>query len=238
MSKSKRHTQIKMWGIKILMIFCFSISAIALSNGALYLQKVIFFKEFNSEDSYENTGDVEDTVEPGRLIGKLKHGDFGKIKKSNKIINIKEEKNLLSSIISFLSNSWVIIICYIICTGIFAYFLYIYVRKPSHKKGAQLNEFQTNHHGIKKTKKEKTIQKSINPLPTDLVRIKLIEWERSLPYYEKRRSYESIQQWLKRICRTGEIIPIYELIRYGNKSSSELDVEKTTQWIQQNSKNK
>ncbi|WP_081625626.1 hypothetical protein [Bacillus sp. 123MFChir2] len=44
MSNSKRHTKIKVWGIKIVMIFCFSISAIALSNGALYLQKVIFLK--------------------------------------------------------------------------------------------------------------------------------------------------------------------------------------------------
>lgn len=69
------------------------------------------------------------------------------------------------------------------------------------------------------------------------MRIKLIEWEKTLQLHEKRRSHESIQQWLNRISRTNDIIPIYESIRYGNNPSSEIDVEKTIQWIQRNKSN-
>ena len=37
-----------------------------------------------------------------------------------------------------------------------------------------------------------------------------------------------MQQWLSRICRTQDIIPIYESVRYGEKDVYELDVEDCT----------
>lgn len=98
MFNRKPHTQIKVWGIKIVMILCFLISAIALSNSALYIQKVIkehFFKDSSFEDSYKYIGNDDDIGQPGRPIGKLKHRDFEKTKISNKKINITEDKNPL-----------------------------------------------------------------------------------------------------------------------------------------------
>ncbi|GAB6465643.1 hypothetical protein bcgnr5384_14960 [Bacillus cereus] len=45
-----------------------------------------------------------------------------------------------------------------------------------------------------------------------------------------------MQQWLSRICRTRDIIPIYESVRYGEKTYTELDVEKTVRWIERDGK--
>ena len=80
------------------------------------------------------------------------------------------------------------------------------------------------------------IHQSEQSLPTDTIRKTLVEWERTLPFHEQRRSYETIQQWLKRICRTRDIIPIYESVRYGEKTYTELDVEKTMRWIERDGK--
>ncbi len=74
------------------------------------------------------------------------------------------------------------------------------------------------------------------PLPTNTIRKTLVEWERTLPFHEQRRSYETMQQWLTRICRTRDIISIYESVRYGEKTYTELDVEKAVQWIERDGK--
>ncbi len=55
---------------------------------------------------------------------------------------------------------------------------------------------------------------------------------RTLPFHEQRRSYETIQQWLKRICRTRDIISLYESVRYGEKTYTDLDVEEIMKWVE------
>ncbi|MDP9746382.1 UNVERIFIED_ORG: hypothetical protein QE415_002775 [Bacillus thuringiensis] len=45
-----------------------------------------------------------------------------------------------------------------------------------------------------------------------------------------------MQQWLERICRSRDIIPLYESVRYGEKAYTELDIEKTIQWIERDGK--
>ncbi|HDR7256330.1 TPA: signal peptidase II, partial [Bacillus pacificus] len=62
-------------------------------------------------------------------------------------------------------------------------------------------------------KNEKVKHQLERPLPTNTIRKTLVEWERTLPFHEQRRSYETMQQWLSRICRTRDIIPIYESVR-------------------------
>ena len=70
------------------------------------------------------------------------------------------------------------------------------------------------------------------PLPPNTIRKTLVEWERTLPFHEQRRSYETIQQWLKRICRTRDIIPLYESVRYGEKTYTDLEVEEIMKWVE------
>ncbi|OQR57101.1 hypothetical protein CDB3_09315 [Bacillus sp. CDB3] len=90
----------------------------------------------------------------------------------------------------------------------------------------------TKEYTVRTEKNEKVKHRLKQPLPTDTIRKALVEWERTLPFHEQRRSYETMQQWLKRICRTRDIIPLYESVRYGEKTYTELDVEKTMKWIE------
>ena len=46
-----------------------------------------------------------------------------------------------------------------------------------------------------------------------------------------REDYETIQQWLK-ICRTRDIISLYESVRYGEKTYTDLDVEEIMKWVE------
>ena len=41
-----------------------------------------------------------------------------------------------------------------------------------------------------------------------------------------------MQQWLKRICRTRDIISLYESVRYGEKTYTDLDVEEIMKWVE------
>ena len=80
-----------------------------------------------------------------------------------------------------------------------------------------------------RTEKNKKVKHQFEqPLLKDKIRQTLVEWERTLPFHEQRRPYETMQQWLSRICRTQDIIPIYESVRYGEKTYTELDVEDCT----------
>lgn len=90
----------------------------------------------------------------------------------------------------------------------------------------------TKHTAVRSIKNEKVIRQLEQPLPTDKIRKTLVEWERTLPFHEQRRSYETMQQWLKRICRTRDIISLYESVRYGEKTYTDLDVEEIMKWVE------
>ncbi|WP_395761258.1 hypothetical protein [Bacillus sp. 3G2] len=239
MFNKKKHIQIHLWIARILIILLFSISAITLSNGVTSLQKIIkdhYFKEDSQKYLPKETDDFEITEGPVVLTGKEERGYFGTTKSNKKVI-IEEKKSLLTPILNLLKNQWIIISFYLICIGIIVFIFYRFLRKKIYKK-VILAEKQQNVKSVTivNNKNEKFSNEPIYQLPTDSVRIKLIEWEQTLPSHEKRRSHESIQQWLYRICRTRDIIPIYESIRYGNNTSTELDLQKTLKWIQENTK--
>lgn len=239
MFNRKRHIQIHLWSIRILIILFFLIGAITLSNGVVYLQKVIkdhYFNEDSQKYSKKDAGDFNTTDDTIILTGEEERGYYGTTTSNKKVI-IKEKNNFLSPILTLLKNQWITISFYLICIGIIVVIFYRFVRKQIYRKVIPEKKQQNIRSVTKvKDKSEKFSNESIYQFPTDSVRIKLIEWEQTLPLHEKRRSHESIQQWFYRICRTRDIIPIYESIRYGNKSSTELDLEKTLEWIQQNKK--
>lgn len=140
-------------------------------------------------------------------------------------------------VFSMLSNSWISIAFYVIIVMSIIYSIYKYIRKRLTKTEiVQEKESVTKQTVVRTIKDEKTIDQSEKSLPTDTIRKTLVEWERTLPFHEQRRSYETIQQWLKRICRTRDIIPIYESVRYGEKTYTELDVKKTMGWIERDGK--
>ncbi len=117
------------------------------------------------------------------------------------------------------------------------YFLYKSIRKKLTKSEIeQEKQSVTKEDTVRNVKNEKVIHRSEHSLPTDKIRKNLVKWERTLPFHEQRRSYETMQQWLERICRSRDIIPLYESVRYGEKAYTELDIEKTIQWIERDGK--
>nr|WP_250702585.1 hypothetical protein [Bacillus cereus] len=96
----------------------------------------------------------------------------------------------------------------------------------------QEKESITKQTAVRSIKNEKVIHQLEQPLPTDKIRKTLVEWERTLPFHEQRRSYETMQQWLKRICRTRDIISLYESVRYGEKTYTDLDVKEIMKWVE------
>ncbi|PGZ95564.1 hypothetical protein COE51_19700 [Bacillus pseudomycoides] len=81
---------------------------------------------------------------------------------------------------------------------------------------------------------EITVQQTFSLLPANKIRAAVARWERTLPQYEQRRRFETIQQWLFRIKKNRDIISIYEDVRYGYRDASSEDVEEVKKWTEEN----
>ncbi|EJQ50659.1 hypothetical protein IEQ_02533 [Bacillus cereus BAG6X1-2] len=235
MLNKKRHMKVKFWSVRALIVLFFAISAITLSQGVVHVQDIVkerFFSEKKSKEIYKetiNSGNIEDYGTP---IEDKKVGDNGERTTTGKKFKGFERENSWGDVFSVLSNTWITIAFYVIIAVAIVYFLYKSIRKKLTKTELeQEKQSITKENTVRAVKNEKVIHQSEHTLPTDTIRKTLVEWERTLPFHEQRRSYETMQQWLKRICRTRDIILIYESVRYGEKTYTELDVEKTLKWI-------
>jgi flagellar biosynthesis/type III secretory pathway M-ring protein FliF/YscJ len=136
-------------------------------------------------------------------------------------------------VFSVLSNSWISVVFYVIIAVVILYVFYKLMRKKVTKSEIQQDKQSITKENTDRTEKNKKVMRQFEqPLPKDMIRKTLVEWERTLPFHEQRRSYETMQQWLKRICRTWDIIPLYESIRYGEKTYTDLDVEEIMKWVE------
>lgn len=240
MLNKKRHMKVKFWSVRALIILFFAISAISLSKGVVHVQDIVkerFFSEKKSGKNYKETINPENIEGYGTPIEDKKVGDKGIRTKTDRKMPAFERKSSWGDVFSLLSNSWITITFYVTIAVAIIYFLYKSIRKKLTKSEIeQEKQSVTKENMVRTVKNEKVIHHSEHPLPTDPIRKRLIEWERSLPFQEQRRSYETMQQWLKRICRTRDIIPLYESVRYGEKTYTELDVKKTMRWIERDGK--
>lgn len=240
MLNKKRHMKVKFWSVRALIILFFAVSAITLSQGVVHVQDIVkerFFSEKKSEKIYKETINNENNEDYGTPLEKTKVGDNGNRTTTGKKFKGFERESSWGGVFSVLSNSWISIAFYVIIVMSIIYSIYKYIRKRLTKTEiVQEKESVTKQTMVRTIKDEKIIDQSEKSLPTDTIRKTLVEWERTLPFHEQRRSYETIQQWLKRICRTRDIIPIYESVRYGEKTYTELDVKKTMGWIERDGK--
>jgi hypothetical protein len=241
MANKERHMKVKLWSVRVLILLFFTVSAITLSKGVVHVQDIVkgLFSsktETISERNYDFTSINERFDESERIIDEETGGaDTRTI--VNRKIPVFERKNSWSDVFSVLSNSWITIAFYVIIAVASIYFLYKSIRKRLTKTEIeQEKQSVTKENTVRTVKDEKVIHQLEQPLPTDTIRKTLVEWERTLPFHEQRRSYETMQQWLKRICRTRDIIPIYESVRYGEKTYTELDVKNTMRWIERDGK--
>ncbi|MGG0289703.1 signal peptidase II [Bacillus pacificus] len=240
MVNKARHMKVKLWSVRVLMLFFFTVSAITLSQGVVHVQDIVkerFFTEKKPEKVYKETINYGDTEDYGTPLEEKKVGDNGERTTTGKKFKGFEKESSWGRIFSILSNSWISIVFYVVIAGIIIYFLYKSVRKKVTKSEIQQDKQSITKENTDRTEKNGKVKHQLErPLPTNTIRKTLVEWERTLPFHEQRRSYETMQQWLTRICRTRDIIPIYESVRYGEKTYTELDVEKTVQWIERNGK--
>ncbi|PEX37683.1 hypothetical protein CN290_17460 [Bacillus cereus] len=237
MVNKARHMKVKLWSVRALIILFFAISAITLSQGVVYVQDIVKERFFNKtetmlERNYDFTSINEQFDEPERIIDE-ETGVVDTRTKINRKIPLFKRENSWSDVLSVLSNSWISIVFYVMIAGIIIYFLYKSVRKKLTKPEIeQEKKSVTKENTVRTENNKKVINQSEQPLPTDTIRKTLVEWERTLPFHEQRRSYETMQQWLKRISRTRNITSLYESVRYGEKTYTELDVEKIMKWVE------
>ena len=241
MANKGRHIKVKIWSIRVFMILFFTVSAITLSQGVVHVQEIVKERfssktKIISERNYDFTSINEQFDEPERIIEEETRVVDTRTKIDRKIPLFKQE-NSWNDVFSVLSNAWISVIFYVIIAVVILYTFYKFMRKKVTKSEIQQDKQSITNENTDRTEKNKKMMRQFEqPLPKDTIRKKLVEWERTLPFHEQRRSYETVQQWLKRICRTRDIIPLYESVRYGEKTYTELDVEKTVQWIERDGK--
>ncbi|MES5866103.1 signal peptidase II [Bacillus cereus group sp. RP32] len=241
MANKGRHMKVKLWSIRVFIILFFTVSAIALSQGVVHVQDIVkerFFSKTETilERNYDFTSIDERLDEAERIIDE-ETGDADIRTKIDRKIPLFVRKNYWSDVFSVLSNAWISVVFYIIIALVILYAFYKLMRKKVTKSEIQQDKQSITKENMDRTEKNKKVKYQFEqPLPKDTIRKTLVEWERTLPFHEQRRSYETMQQWLTRICRTRDIIPIYESVRYGEKTYTELDVEKTVRWIERDGK--
>ncbi|MGG2935888.1 signal peptidase II [Bacillus pacificus] len=241
MANKERHIKVKIWSIRVFMILFFTVSAITLSQGVVHVQEIVKERfssktKIISERNYDFTSINEQFDEPERIIEE-ETGVVDTRTKIDRKIPLFKQENSWNDVFSVLSNAWISVIFYVIIAVVILYTFYKFMRKKVTKSEIQQDKQSITNENTDRTEKNKKMMRQFEqPLPKDTIRKKLVEWERTLPFHEQRRSYETVQQWLKRICRTRDIIPLYESVRYGEKTYTELDVEKTVQWIERDGK--
>ncbi|ASI78404.1 signal peptidase II [Bacillus pacificus] len=241
MVNKERHMKVKLWSVRVLILLFFTVSAITFSQGVVHVQDIVkgLFSsktETISERNYDFTSVDSQFDEPERIIDE----ETGVVDTKTKIdrkIPLFVRKNSWTDVFSVLSNSWISVVFCVIIAVVILYVFYKLMRKKVKKSEIEQDKQSITKENTDRTEKNKKVMHQFEqPLPKDTIRKTLVEWERTLPFHEQRRSYETMQQWLSRICRTRDIIPIYESVRYGEKTYTELDVEKTVQWIERDGK--
>ncbi|MCC2338238.1 signal peptidase II [Bacillus tropicus] len=241
MVNKARHMKVKLWSVRALIILFFAISAITLSQGVVYVQDIVKERfssktKIISERNYDFTSINEQFDEPERIIEE-ETGVVDTRTKIDRKIPLFKQGNSWNDVFSVLSNAWISVIFYVIIAVVILYAVYKLMRKKVTKSEIEQEKQSITKENMDRTEKNKKVMHQFEqPLPTDTIRKTLVEWERTLPFHEQRRSYETMQQWLSRICRTRDIVPIYESVRYGEKTYTELDVEKTVRWIERDGK--
>ncbi|KMP91357.1 hypothetical protein TU65_27525 [Bacillus wiedmannii] len=237
MVNKARHMKVKLWSVRVLMLLFFTVSAITLSQGVVYVQDIVKERFFNKtetmlERNYDFTSINEQFDEPERIIDE-ETGVVDTRTKIDRKIPLFKRENSWSDVLSMLSNSWISIVFYVVIAGVIIYFIYKSVRKKLTKPEIeQEKKSVTKENTVRTENNKKVIHQLEQSLPTDTIRKTLVEWERTLPFHEQRRSYETMQQWLKRISRTRNITSLYESVRYGEKTYTDLDVEKIMKWVE------
>ncbi|MDC2866144.1 hypothetical protein PLX19_16205 [Bacillus sp. BP-3] len=122
-------------------------------------------------------------------------------------------------------KSWITTIIIITATLILAF---LYFKKKKSIQPASIVRPTQQTHTETTTIADEHIN-DIQPIHNE-IRQELIQWEKKLPKHNRRKPYETVQQWLLRLNKPANIIPIYEKVRYGEREYSASDLELVKLW--------
>lgn len=202
MANKKRHMKVKLWGVRTLIILFFAISAITLSQGVVYVQDIVKGL-FSSKTEIISERNYDFTSVDAQFD------------ESERIID--EETGVVDTrtkidreIPLFVrKNSWTDVFSVLSNSWISVIFYVIiavvilYAVYKLMRKKVTKSEIEQDKQSITKENTDRT---------------------------EKNKKV--MQQWLKRISRTRNITSLYESVRYGEKTYTELDVEKIMKWVE------
>ncbi|MEI4828598.1 hypothetical protein WAX78_03905 [Bacillus sp. FJAT-53711] len=210
--------------VRIMICLCLLVIAAALSQGAVITQEK--FQRFIHPNKEEGVGSIYFSDEPEKEI-EDDGTDGKKVKVIKKNPLLKKNKGL-EGLFQKSTAVYTTIGGLVLGSITITYFVRRKKKKivnPLMKKDIKVVENERENH---ENAGEFTF------LPEEEIRVALIEWEKTLPQYEKRRSFETIQRWLSRIKRSDEIISIYEQVRYGRKIGSSEEIHRLKKWTEKN----
>jgi LPXTG-motif cell wall-anchored protein len=193
--------------------------ALILAYGILFTQQMI--KANISQKTYSHFEFDPHAIE-GTLNDNPDKSGLGKFRINEHIPLNKHKKTKHSNH----SNQNAMLALFIIVFILLGTILFIFFKKKKKKNQSifPIEESRKLSKTSKTNKKETNLNKQ-SLLPTEQIRIMLIEWEKQLPKSQQRKSYETIQQWFERIGKNHEIVPFYEKVRYGKKQILNEEIE-------------
>lgn len=211
----------------VIVVSCIVISW-GFANFALFTQHE--FKALIGWGKQKNYEVVSKGAFPGDIGGEIEEDDDDKI---GERIEIPRKDNTLNSINEVIQNKKQLFILITITLLIIA-IVFIYVKRRKRKRGVKASSIL--HHPKKVKPKEKSLDINSEKASTVIhseIRQELVKWEKGLDEHKRRKPHETMQQWLLRIKKSPNIIPIYEKVRYGEKEYSIEDLELVKCWIKQ-----
>lgn len=215
----------RLWFSRTIIVVLFIIISWGLSTFSLFTQQE--FRTFIGWGHYYNYEADWKKQMPAP------HGDLTEITDDEEVhegppIQIPWKGKILGAINETIQNnkkSWITII--IITATIILAFLYFKKKKPTESSPTLRPKQQVNTETTTITDAHNNDIHSIH----NEIRQELIKWEKNLPKHNRRKPYETVQQWLLRLNRPTNIIPIYEKVRYGEKEYSASELELIRRWV-------
>ncbi|KEK22669.1 hypothetical protein [Bacillus gaemokensis] len=233
MEKIKRGPQIIFCFLTI--SICFGL-AIGIAEGTFFTKEKVF-GFLNSKREFEESKHAKRFKGEETLL-EDKRGDLEEVEEFNKKgkpIKKKQKDNTIQEAIeqflSFVRSNGVLLSILFITMLI----LFLVFRRIQKKRQI------SNESVMKKTERDddKKVHDETDEVvsfPANEIRAMLVNWERTLPKFEKRRLQETMQQWFSRIHKNNDIIPIYEKVRYGEGDASKEELQTMQRWVKENVK--
>ncbi|WP_141771645.1 hypothetical protein [Bacillus sp. 491mf] len=215
----------RLWFSRTIIVVMFVIISSGLSTFSLFTQQE--FRKFIGWGHYYNYEADWNGKPPGIPSDEAYEIKDDNEKLEGQPIQMSWKVKILGTINESIKNnkkSWLTTL--IITATIILAFLYFKKKKPTESYPTLRPKQQVNTETTPIADEHSNDIHSIH----NEIRQALIKWEKTLPKHNRRKPYETVQQWLSRLNKPANIIPIYEKVRYGEREYSASDLELVKLW--------